>query len=166
MRIEGAFRIAAPRAEVWKRITDPALMASCVPGCEAIERQSPTRYGARVKLAVGPIKASFNLVVEVVREEPPERVRSTTRGEEGSRASIVSAENVVALVEIDPVTTEVSYSSDVSVTGRLGKFGLGVMRKKAESMGADFVAAFRARVEDAGAAAGAAPAGAVAEGGR
>ena len=30
--------------------------------------------------------------------------------------------------------TDVSYSSDVSITGRLGKFGLGVMRKKADQI--------------------------------
>jgi carbon monoxide dehydrogenase subunit G len=43
--------------------------------------------------------------------------------------------------------TEVCYSSEVSVVGRLGKFGLGVMKKKAESLGRDFAATFKARVE-------------------
>lgn len=147
MKIEGAFRVAAPRLEVWRRITDPGLMAACVPGCQAIERLSPTRYMTKVAVGIGPIKATFNLLVEVTKEEPPERVLSTTRGEEGSRASIVSAENVVALAEIDTATTEVSYSSEVAVSGRLGKFGLGVMKKKAAAMGEEFVAAFRARVE-------------------
>ena len=70
MKIEGAFRVAAPRAVVWARITDPALMAACVPGCEAIERQSPTRYGARIKLAIGPIKAMvLSLPLAPVRAE-------------------------------------------------------------------------------------------------
>lgn len=147
MKIEGAFRVAAPRLEVWRRITDPALMAACVPGCQSIEMLSPTRYSAKVAVGIGPIKARFDLVVEVTREEPPERVLSVTRGEEGSRASIVSAENIVSLTEIDATTTEVSYSSEVAVSGRLGKFGLGVMKKKAAAMGEEFVAAFRARIE-------------------
>ena len=148
MKIEGAFRVAAPRAEVWSRIIDPSLMAGCIPGCQAIEELSPTRYAAKVTVGIGPVKATFNLVVEVTTEEPPERVLSTTRGEEGSRASIVSAENAVTLAEVDPWTTEVAYASEVSVSGRLGKFGLGVMKKKAASLGEEFVTAFRAKVED------------------
>jgi uncharacterized protein len=147
MRVEGSFAVAAPRAEVWLKITDPALMASCIPGCEEIEHLSPTRYRAKVTVAVGPIKASFNLVVDVTSEEPPERVLSTTRGEEGTQASIVSAENVLSLADLIDGGTQISYESEVSVTGRLGKFGLGVMKKKAEALGNQFAASFRAKVE-------------------
>jgi carbon monoxide dehydrogenase subunit G len=43
----------------------------------------------------------------------------------------------------------VRYSSEISVVGRLGKFGLGVMKKKAEGLGADFVKALRERLETA-----------------
>jgi hypothetical protein len=35
----------------------------------------------------------------------------------------------------------------VSVVGRLGKFGLGMMKKKAKQMGEEFAEAFRERVE-------------------
>ena len=46
-----------------------------------------------------------------------------------------------------PITTELHYSSDVTVVGRLGKFGLGVMRKKAESLGHEFATAFKQKIE-------------------
>jgi carbon monoxide dehydrogenase subunit G len=148
MRIEGSFTLAAPRAIVWEKIRDPTLVARCVPGCDHIEPLSPTRHRARVIVAIGPIKASFNLVVEVTAEEPPARILSTTRGEEGSRASVVSADNILALAELPDGGTEVTYSSDVSITGRLGKFGLGVMKKKAEALGQQFAQAFQAQLAD------------------
>ena len=138
MRIEGNFDIAESRDVVYRHITDPGLMARCVPGCESIEQISPTGYRARVTISVGGIKARFNLVVEVTREQPPCLVLSQTRGEEGSRASVLSADNELTLAEIDPLTTRVSYSSEVSVTGRLGKFALGVMKKKVGAMGQEF----------------------------
>lgn len=146
MRIEGRFTVAAPVEAVFPRITDPALMASCVPGCEAIEVVDAKTYRARIVIEIGPIKARFNLLVEIVSEEPPVRVLSTTRGEEGSRASMVSASNELVLV---PAAggTEVRYASEVSVTGRLGKFGLGIMKKKAEALGAKFAESFRAKLE-------------------
>ena len=147
MRIEGRFTVAAPIERVFERITDAALMASCIPGCEAIEVVDAKTYRARILIEVGPIKARFNLVVEVTAEEPPRRVLSVTRGEEGSRASIMSANNELILAATDDGKTEVHYVSEVSVTGRLGKFGLGIMKKKAESLGQKFAEAFRAKVE-------------------
>jgi uncharacterized protein len=127
MRIAGTFRVAAPRERVFAEITNPALMASCIPGCEAIEVVSATVYRARIVIEVGPIKARFNLVVEVTAQEPPTRVLSVTRGEEGTRASVLSASNTLTLEAVADCT-EVTYASDVTVTGRLGKFGLGIMQ--------------------------------------
>ena len=147
MRIEGNFDIAAPRDAVYRHITDPGLMARCVPGCESIEQVSPTGYRARVSISVGGIKARFNLVVEVTREQPPDLVLSQTRGEEGSRASVLAADNELTLVEVDPLTTRVTYCSEVSVTGRLGKFALGVMKKKVEAMGREFADRLRECVQ-------------------
>lgn len=146
MLIEGSFNIAAPQVRVWEKITDAGLMAGCIPGCEAIEVVDDKTYKARVKVAVGPISARFDLVVEVTEEVAPDRVISVTRGDEGTRASMVSAENRLELKTLDDGTTEVTYASEVSVTGRLGKFGLGVMKKKAQGLSEEFVRNFRAKV--------------------
>jgi carbon monoxide dehydrogenase subunit G len=147
MRLEGRFPIAAPRAIVWDAIRDPALMARCVPGCELAERIDDTRYRAVVAVKLGPISARFNLVIEIEEEVPPALVRSRARGEEGTRASVLASENELRLTELAPDRTEVDWSAEVSLTGRLGKYGLGIMRKKAESLSADFVRAFAERVE-------------------
>lgn len=147
MRIEDRFVVAAPRDRVWAAITDPNVVAPCVPGCQGVTIASPTLYKAKVRVQLGVIKADFNVDVELTSQTPPEEMRSRTRGEEGSRASTISAENVLRVTERAPNETEVSYASEVSVVGRLGKFGLGVMKKKAESLGRDFATAFKARVE-------------------
>lgn len=146
MRIVGCFHVAAPRERVFAEITNPALMASCIPGCEAIEVIGPTAYRARILVEVGPIKTRFNLIIEITAQEPPARVLSSTRGEEGSRASMLSANSELTL-EAAGNGTDVKYASDVSVTGRLGKFGLGVMKKKAEALGARFAETFRSKIE-------------------
>src|SRR5690606_4206115 len=97
----------------------------------------------------GPISANFNLVIEIEEEIAPESVRSRARGEEGSRASIVSSTNLVSLSEPEPGKTQVDWSTDFNISGRLGKYGLGLMRKKVESLSADFVKAFAAQLEAA-----------------
>ncbi len=152
MKIEASFIVHAPRDRVWAAITDPARVAPCVPGRESIEIAGPGRYRARVAVAVGPIKATFNLEVDVTEETPPSFAASTTRGEEGTRASVLTAHNELHLAALEGGATEVRYVSDISITGRLGRFGLGIMRKKAAALGDDFAEAFRACVEQGEAA--------------
>ncbi len=147
MRVEDRFIVAAPRERVWAAIRDPALVAPCIPGCQSVEVVSPTLYKARIRVEIGPIRAEFNVDVEIVGETAPEEIRSRTRGEEGSRASSLSAENTLRLTALSGDETEVFYASETVVAGRLGKFGLGVMKKKAESLGRAFAAAFKQRVE-------------------
>lgn len=147
MFLEERFEVAAPREHVWKIIRDPQCMMPCIPGCRRIDMISDSFYKASLGIAVGPIKAEFDLDIELQDEEPPERMISVMRGEEGSRASQLQATNVVRLTEIDPHTTEVYYSSDVAITGRLGRFGLGVMRKTAGRLAAKFEQAFKAQIE-------------------
>lgn len=148
MRIEDSFTIAASRDRVWQAIKSPAVVAPCVPGCQGVEVISPTLYKAQVRVQLGPIKATFNVDVEIASEIEPEEIRSRTRGEEGGRASSLSAENVLRLTELGAEETEVYYLSEVSVVGRLGKFGLGIMKKKAASLGRDFAVAFKKQVEN------------------
>ena len=147
MRIEDRFSIAAPRDRVWQAIRSPEIVASCLPGCRDVEVISPTCYKAKIRVQLGPIKADFSIDIDVISEIEFEEVRSRSRGEEGGRASSLSSENVLRLSALDADTTELHYLSDVAVVGRLGKFGLGVMKKKAESLGHDFAVAFRQKIE-------------------
>jgi uncharacterized protein len=149
MLVEGRFLVGAPRERVWTAIKDPAVVAPCIPGCQGVEVVSPTLYKAKIRVQLGPIKADFNVDVEIISETAPEEVRSRTRGEEGGRASSLSAENTLRLIGLSENETEVFYSSEAAVLGRLGKFGFGVMKKKAESLGREFAAAFKQRIESA-----------------
>ena len=146
MNVAGSFLVAAAPEAVFRCITDAALMARCVPGCEAIEPASETSYRAVVAVGLGGIHARFNLLVEITASTPPFEVLSKTRGEEGSRASMLAADNRVQLVAV-AAGTEVRYASEVSITGRLGKFALGMMKKKVESLGAEFANRFRHAIQ-------------------
>ncbi len=149
MQLTGSFPVSAPRVAVWEAIRDPALMARCVPGCTAAEQIDARSYRAQITVKFGPISARFNLVIEIEEEIAPEQVRSRARGEEGSRASVVSSTNILTLTEPEPGLTVVDWSTDFNISGRLGKYGMGLMRKKVESLSAEFVKAFAAQLEAA-----------------
>lgn len=148
MLIEGAFPVAAPPQALLAHLFDAQLMASCLPGCEQLERIDDDRYRAVVVVAMAGVKARFELQVEVTKRDE-RNVWAVTRGEEGGRASTLQAASQVTLDPAGDGTT-VRYRSDVQLTGRLGRFALGMMKKKAQSFGDEFAANLRARLEQVG----------------
>ena len=134
MKVEKTFTVQALPQVVWEFAKDPEKMAPCIPGCKEISAVDETRYKARVAVKVGPISAKFNLDLEIIEETPPVEIISRTRGEEGTRASILTANNIVRLTANGDGSTEVYCSSESSITGRLGKYGAGMMMKKADAI--------------------------------
>ncbi|NQU63843.1 MAG: SRPBCC family protein [SAR324 cluster bacterium] len=147
MKIEETFNVLKPPEIVWRFITNPERVGPCVPGLSDIEVLGKDIYKAKIKVAIGPIKASFNFEVEIIEETPSTQIVSVLRGEEGSRASLITANNMLRLSPTES-GTEVYYRSEVSVTGRLGKFGLGLMKKKAKTLGEQFAKNFCQSIND------------------
>lgn len=147
MKIEETFNVLKPPEIVWRFITNPGKVGPCIPGLSDIEVIGEDSYKAKIKVAIGPIKASFNFEVKVIEETPPTQIVSVVRGEEGSRASLITANNILRLLPTES-GTEVYYRSEVSITGRLGKFGLGLMKKKAKTLGKQFAENFCQSIND------------------
>jgi len=150
MLIDGQFPVAAPPQALLAHLFDARLMASCLPGCETLEPLDDDRYRAVVVIAMAGIKARFDLQVEVTRRDESQ-IWAVTRGEEGGRASTLQADSQVSL-EASADGTLVRYRSEVAVTGRLGRFALGMMKKKAQSLGDEFASNLQRRLAQAGSA--------------
>jgi carbon monoxide dehydrogenase subunit G len=149
MKIEERLVIQAPIERVWAFVREPQTCAPCVPGCEGVEALSDTAYRVTVGIALGPIKARFNAVVTITEEAPPTRLVCQTKGEEGSKASILSATTEITFSPVDPDATEIVCSSEASIVGRLGKFGLGIMKKRAGQLAAEFALAAQEKMQAA-----------------
>ena len=145
--IEEEFAVQAPLDHVWECIRDAAFVAPCVPGCQDVEDVGEGAYRAVVKVGIGPIKTVFKLDIQVAEERPPGFARIETRGQEGTNASRLTAKSELTLRPSGELITNVHYKSDVQVTGRLAKFGLGIMKKKAKALGVEFAENFRAAAE-------------------
>ena len=157
MLIEGQFPINAAPEALLRHFLDASLMASCVPGCESLEVVDGESYRTVVLVAMAGIKARFNLVVTITGRDESS-ISTITRGEDGGRASSLQAQSRITLSEA-PEGTLVSYRSEVSVTGRLGRFALGMMKKKAQNVGEEFAANLRSKLEALGESTPRAPAG-------
>lgn len=146
MLIDGQFPVAAPPRALMRHLFDARLMASCLPGCESLEALDEDRYRAVVAMAMAGIKARFDLQVQITKRDE-NNVWATTRGEEGGQASNLQADSQVTLAP-SPEGTVVSYRSEVLITGRLGRFALGMMKKKAQNLGEEFADNLRRKLEE------------------
>ena len=145
MRIASSFRVRAPQERVWALLVDPQALLAAMPGCESVERVSDTVYRARLTVKVASITFSAWTETVVTKLEPPDRLESTTRGEDTALASSLRVETRLEL-RGDGEDTEVRYAMDVALWGRLGALGESVFRGKATQLGAEFARRLAARV--------------------
>lgn len=146
MKIEKKFTVNASQQEVWEFITVPEKVAPCVPGCEGAEDLGGGKYKASVKVGIGPINTKFELDVETLELRSPEYAVYSAKGDEGGKASRIKSETTLSLTP-NGNATDVHYVSEVSIVGRLGKFGSGLVNKVADSIGEQFVANIKKSIE-------------------
>ena len=138
MLLEGKFTLKAPIQEVWDFLLEPGTLASCIPGVEKMEAIDDKTYESVVKQKVGPISVKFKFTTTLTETEPPRYLKAVGRGADIAKAGTFTQETIVNLTEISNDEVEVSYSSNVSVVGRLATFGERIMRAKAKSVGEEF----------------------------
>ncbi|MCX6009929.1 MAG: carbon monoxide dehydrogenase subunit G [Chloroflexi bacterium] len=147
MLMEGKFTLKAPIQEVWDFLLKPETLASCIPGAEKMEAIDDKTYESVVKQKVGPISVKFKFTTTITEVDPPRHLKAVGRGAEIAKAGTFSQETTVDLTEISKDEVEVSYSSNVSLVGRLATFGERIMRAKAKSVGEEFTKNLQERLK-------------------
>jgi carbon monoxide dehydrogenase subunit G len=121
---------------------------------------SPTEYLAVMHQKISFISARFKLRTRIVEQRAPEYLRVEGTGEDTSVASSLKQRSEVFLSARPDGGTELRIKVDVDLLGRLGAFGLSVMKTKADRIWEEFGANLAARIDSGGAASSGAPAAA------
>lgn len=147
MLMEGKFTLKAPIQEVWDFLLKPETLASCIPGAEKMEAIDDKTYESVVKQKVGPISVRFKFTTTLTELDPPRHLKAVGRGADIAKAGTFTQETTVDLTEISKDEVEVSYSSNVSLVGRLATFGERIMRAKTKSVGEEFTKNLQERLK-------------------
>ncbi|PVY80069.1 carbon monoxide dehydrogenase subunit G [Cupriavidus alkaliphilus] len=150
MEIEKTLVTAAPPARVWELLLDPNVMGACVPGMASIEVLSEVEYVAHMAVKIAFINARFRLHTKIVETRAPHYLRTEGTGEDASVASSLRQSSELFLTPLDHGGTQLRIRVQVDVLGRLGTFGLSVMKTKADRMWDEFGANLLARLEPQG----------------
>jgi len=146
MNIADQFTIRAPRGTVWEFFFDIERMSLCVPGVESIEQTGEDTYQGMLAIRIGPVSARFAGKVTLTEVIIPHRISARIDGEDRTIASLIHANFVSMLEEIED-GTQVSYEMDLNVRGRLGQFGTAVTMATAKKITAEFADNVRAELE-------------------
>jgi len=147
MLFEGKFTLKAPIQQVWDFLLEPGTLVSCVPGAEKIEAIDDKTYEGVIKQKVGPISLKLKFTQTLTEINPPKHVKAIGRGADVTKAGTFSQETTVNLTEIAKDEVEVSYSSNVSLVGRLATFGERILRAKVNKVGEEFTRNLQERLK-------------------
>jgi carbon monoxide dehydrogenase subunit G len=150
VELEKTLIVAAPRPRVWELLLDPRIMAGCVPGTQSVDVISDVEYLAEIKVKISFIAARFKVRTKIVESRPPEYLRIEGTGEDSTVASSMTQSSEMFLTDLGNGKTEIRIKAKADVMGRLGSFGLSVMKTKADRMWDEFGANFSAIAERSG----------------
>ena len=141
----GEYRIGASREKVWAALNDENVLMACIPGCEEIERTSPTSLSAKVVQKIGPVKARFEGAIELTNMKPPESY--TIQGEgQGGVAGFAKGSADVFLTE-DGAETILRYEAKAQVGGKLARLGSRLIDATAKKVAGQFFDNFHAHLQ-------------------
>jgi uncharacterized protein len=147
MEMTGSQIVLAPQERVWDALNDIDILRRCVPGCESIERDSPTEFRSVVVRKIGAVAARFKGKLTITDADPPNGYQLAFEGQ-GGMAGFAKGTAAVALRPL-PQGTELTYTAHAQVGGKLAQVGSRLVDMVAKSTADEFFKNFVATVGDA-----------------
>ncbi|MEM7597304.1 MAG: SRPBCC domain-containing protein [Pseudomonadota bacterium] len=124
MELQGTHKFDADPKVIWHALFDPKALITCVPGAKRINGSIRDGFTAEVETHFGPMTIAFQGEISVVDMTPFQSV--SLKGKSRGLADI--------MLEKRDGKTLLSYHVSVTVGGRFGRLGEGVVTSFAKSM--------------------------------
>ena len=148
MTLDGIYTFPAPRERVWALLMDTDAIASCVPGCEALEPLGGDRYQAKLVATVAAISGSYEGTVAMLDKVAPESYRLVIEG--AGKHGFVNGESRITLRE-EAGATIVDVTGTMEVGGMIARMGQRLIGSVSKMMLDRFFACMAGKVQGPGA---------------
>ena len=143
------YSVKAPADKLWAFVSDVPTVGMCIPGAADVTQSEDGTYLGVVKVRIGPV--SLGLAGKLAVQEIDEAARTISLSGEGADRRVpgnvgVKIKMSVSAAEGD--TSELVVDSEANVMGKLGEFGQGLIRRKADGMMKSFGENLSKKVEE------------------
>jgi len=143
MEISGSYPFNAAPDRVWTLLMDPAVLQSCIPGCEKFEADGDGRYNVTLTVGLAAITGTYQGTVVLADMSPPTSYRLVVEGQ--GRPGFVKGSSAIAL-RADGATTIVDVSGTVQTGGPIARVGQRLIGGVAQMMLDRFFACLQAKL--------------------
>jgi uncharacterized protein len=143
MRVEGIISVTAPRAAVFRQLSDARFFASCIDGVQDLTEIDPTHYSALFVTKIAYLHFTFEVTVAITKNLAPEAIEAAVEGMPRGIVGRLTATATTQLNEHDG-QTDIHYALDATLTGKLGSIGQPVLKAKAKEMEKQFAERLKA----------------------
>ena len=143
----GEVTVEVDRATAFAFVQNPERLAGCIPGCRDLRELAPGRYSAVLTNRVAFMTLTFNVIIDVVRMEPPNEIDAKITGDAVGLPGHLVATARVQLTEAAACRTTIRYATDVGLTGKLGGLGQPVFRAMSTQLAREFGANLKKGIE-------------------
>ena len=148
LRIEKTFQVTQPIEKVWSLLSDPAKVASCVPGAQITEKVDDKTYKGSISVKVGPSLTDYKGEVQILRLDPQNHeIEIQGKGQDVRGRGSASMTMTGKLAALDGGVTQVTSVSEVNVVGILAQMGSRVITEVSNIMFDKFNQNFQALLE-------------------
>jgi uncharacterized protein len=144
MKIEGTYKIDAPRERVFTALTDPAVLQKCIPGCEQMEKTAENQYNARLTAGVGPVKGVFTATVSLQDIVAPQHYKLVVEGK--GQPGFVKGSGELNLKD-DGGSSLIEYTGEVNVGGLIASVGQRMIQATANLLAGKFFKSLESEVK-------------------
>lgn len=138
--------IPLPAAEVWPLLSDPAVVASCIPGAQLAPDQGDGLWRGTIRVKFGPTVAVFRGEASLAFDHAARQCTIEGRGIDGRGASRALASGVVKVT--GEAVTELAIDGSFTVSGPLETFANAGGVHVARALLAEFSGNMAKRVAD------------------
>jgi carbon monoxide dehydrogenase subunit G len=143
MDITGTYTFNAAPDRVWNLLMDPAVIASCIPGCNKLEPVGDDRYRAALTVALAAITGSYEGTVQISDKVLNQSYRLTVEGQ--GKPGFVKGNAAIAL-RPDGATTVVDVTGTVETGGPIARLGQRLIGNVSKMMQDRFFACLQGKI--------------------
>ena len=137
MKLKGAVTVNASQEQVWRAFVDPKQFCRVMPGCENARQLDATHYEAMLTVKVQFMTIRSKALGTVLEAEEPRHLVGEMVGEPQAMAGAFRARVTIDLVPVNN-RTNVQYTMDITMLGRLASLGEAIVRSTATRMSMEF----------------------------